>query len=230
MKVIIYGASGMVGSGALFECLSDPTIDSVLTVNRSQISIENNKLHQLVLSDLGRYAENELKLFQNYDVCFFCTGQSSVGLSELEYQEITFNLTKQVAQVLLQQNINMKFVYVSAVGADSAEKSHTMWARVRGKTENMLLGMPFKDVYIFRPGVIQPLGNIRSKTKSYQIFYDILKPVMPLFKKFFPHYISSTADIGKAMIYVAKNGYSKKILVTSDFYNIMAYLFETNPK
>jgi uncharacterized protein YbjT (DUF2867 family) len=216
MKVIIFGATGMVGQGVLKECLLDPEIDSILSIGRSSTGIEHPKFKGLNHQDLTNYEGVESQL-TGFDACFYCLGTQSSGKTESEYTRVTYDFTIAAAETLLRLNPRMTFIYVSGEGADSSEQSRTMWARVRGKTENALLRMTFQAVYIFRPGLIQPLDGIQSKTRSYRIFYNVAKPFLPIFRIAFPSLISTTRNIGLAMISVAKNGYEKKILRTPDF-------------
>jgi uncharacterized protein YbjT (DUF2867 family) len=219
MKIIIFGATGMVGQGVLRECLLDSRIESVLSIGRSLTNIVHPKLKELNHQDLTNYHGLDAQL-TGFDACFFCLGMQSSGKTETEYVRVTYDFTIAAAETLLRLNPQMIFIYVSGEGADSSEKSRTMWARVRGKTENALLRMPFKAVYIFRPGVIQPLNGIQSKTKSYRIFYNLTKPLLPIFRLAFPTLVSTTENIGRAMISVAIHGYEKKILKTADFNKI----------
>jgi uncharacterized protein YbjT (DUF2867 family) len=219
MKVIIYGATGMVGQGVLRECLLDSNIELVLSVGRSQPNEEHAKLRKLVVPDLTSYQGQESQL-TGFDACFFCLGTTSNGKTEAEYSRVTFDFTVAAAKTLLQLNPKMTFVYVSGIGADSTEKSAAMWARVRGKTENVLLQMPFKGVYIFRPALIEPMHGIESRTTLYRVFYQVAKPLMPILRRALPTQISSTENIGRAMISVAARGYSEKILQSADFNKI----------
>ena len=154
--------------------------------------------------------------FNGYDACFFCTGVSSAGMTEEKYTLLTYDLTLSVAQTLARLNPTMTFLYISGAGTDSTEKGRSMWARVKGRTENALLRLPFKSAYMFRPGFIQPLHGIRSKTRLYQLLYDILAPIQPLLNGRLPKYITTTEQLGRAMITVAKNGYPKSILESLD--------------
>ena len=219
MKVILFGATGMVGQGVLKECLLDPKIESVLSVGRSPTGVVHPKLKELNHQDLANYQGLDTHL-TGLDACFFCLGTPSSGKTETEYRRVTYDFTIAAAETLSRLNPQMVFIYVSGEGADSSEKSRTMWARVRGKTENALLRMPFKAVYIFRPGLIQPLDGIQSKTKAYRLFYNAAKPLLPIFRWAFPGLISTTEYIGRAMILVAMRGYEKTILKTSDFNKI----------
>ena len=215
MNVILFGATGMVGQGVLRECLLDRDIQQVLTVGRSATGQQHPKLRELTVPDLMDLTAVEPQL-SGYDACFFCTGVSSAGMTEEKYTHLTYDLTLSVAQTLARLNPTMTFLYVSGAGTDSSEKGRSMWARVKGRTENALLRLPFRSAYMFRPGFIQPLHGIRSKTRLYQFLYDVLAPIQPLLKGRLPKYITTTEQLGHAMIAVAKNGYPKPILESLD--------------
>jgi uncharacterized protein YbjT (DUF2867 family) len=215
MKVIIFGTTGMVGQGVLRECLIDLEVERVLSVVRRSTGQTHEKLKEINHDNFFDFSkiENELA---GYDACFFCLGISSAGMTEQEYQRITYDITIAAAQTLLKASPNLTFIFVSGLGTDSTEKSRTMWARIKGKTENALLQMPFKAKYMFRPGFIQPLHGIVSKTKLYRFFYVLITPLYPVLKLLFPKYVTTTEKIGRAMINVAKQGASKNILETAD--------------
>jgi uncharacterized protein YbjT (DUF2867 family) len=215
MKVMIFGATGMVGQGVLRECLLDPEIERVLTVGRSATGIKDTKLREMVHADMFHYSDVEAEL-KGFDACFFCLGVSSAGMSEEQYENLTYTLTLSAAETLARLNSTMTFVYVSGAGTDSTEKGRTMWARVKGKTENALLRLPFKAAYMFRPGVIQPVHGESSKTTAYRIGYALTKPLLPLLRLLFPRTILTTEEIGRAMIGVAKRGASKSVLEIAD--------------
>jgi len=198
IKVIITGSSGMVGKGVLLECLDSPIISEVLIVNRTALNITNPKLTEVLISDFLELKSIKQDLI-GYDACFFCLGTSSLGKSEEVYNNITYDLTMNFAQSFLAQNDNSVFCYVSGAGTDSTEQGRTMWARVKGKTENALLKMSFKHAYMFRPGYIQPLRGIKSGTNWYSLIYMIFSPVY-LILKYFPSSATNTTNIGKAMI------------------------------
>jgi uncharacterized protein YbjT (DUF2867 family) len=215
MKAIIFGATGMVGQGVLRECLLDPEVEAVLTVGRTPTGQKHEKLRELAHANLLDFSAIEGEL-SGYDACFFCLGVTSAGTTEQEYERITYAIPVAAAQTLVKLNPGMTFVYVSGSGADSSERSRTMWARVKGKAENALLAMPFKAVYVFRPAFIQPLHGIRSRTKVYNVLYAVLRPLVPLVKALAPGYVTTTEQLGRAMIAVAKRGPSKRMLESSD--------------
>jgi len=205
MNVLLFGATGMVGQGALRECLLADDVTRVQTIGRTATGQQHPKLHELVHRDLFDYGAIEAELV-NFDACFFCIGVTSSGTAESEYTRLTYDLTLAAAQTLARLNPQMTFVYVSGAGADSSETSKTMWARVRGRTENALQRLPFKAVYVFRPGIIQPLDGIRSKTDSYRWFYMPTGPLLPLLRRLLPSTVLSTQIVGRAMLAVAERG------------------------
>ena len=215
MKVIIFGATGMVGQGVLRECLLSSEVSSVLAVGRMATGQHDPKLRELVQKDLSNLSAVEADL-AGYDACFFCLGVSSAGMSEQNYTRITYDLTLSVARTLFTFNPNMTFVYVSGTGTDSSEKGRSMWARVKGRTENELLRLGFKRAYMFRPGYIQPLDGIKTKTRVYALLYAVLAPLYPVLKALAPNYVTTTRQIGRAMIQVALQGTAKTYLENRD--------------
>ena len=215
MKVIITGASGMVGRGVLLECLDHDQVDQVLSIGRSKIETDHPKLKQIVHNDFADFSaiENDLA---GYDAAYLCMGISAAGLTENEYTRITHEYTLALAIALLRQNENMTVTYVSGEGTDSSENGRIMWARVKGKTENDLMNLGFKDAYMFRPGAIIPLRGIKSKTKLYQFFYDYFMWLLRLMKKLSPNAIVNTTQIGLAMINVSLHGFEKPVLRPAD--------------
>jgi uncharacterized protein YbjT (DUF2867 family) len=213
MKVILFGASGMVGRGVLRECLLDPGVEEVVSIGRSTTGQHDAKLREIVHKDIADLApiENELK---GYDACFFTLGVSSFRMKEEDYRRITFDLTLGAARTLASLNPEMTFIYVSGAGTDS--NGGSMWMRVKGETENALLRLPFKAAYMFRPGFIQPLHGIQSKTALYRILYAVLGPFNALFLRVFPKYATTTEVLGRAMIKAARYGAPKKILESQD--------------
>lgn len=215
MKVLIFGGTGMVGQGALRECLLDDDVDMVQTVGRTPTGQKHPKLRELVHADMFNFAHIEGEL-TDFDACFFSIGVTSAGMPEATYTHLTYDMTLALAETLVRLNPQMVFVYVSGVGADSTGTSRTMWERVRGKTENALLKLPFRGVYIFRPGMIQPLDGIRSKTTSYRIFYSLTKPLLPLLHKAFPKLVLTTRQVGRAMLVVVRHGAQRRVLEVAD--------------
>lgn len=220
IKAIITGTTGMVGKGVLIECLDSPEVDSVLVINRHILGIEHPKLKEIVHSNFYDLTSIENRL-SGYNTCFFCAGISSFRMSEKDYTKVTYDLTLNFAKTLLRLNPEMTFNYVSGTGTDSSEKARVMWARVKGKTENDLLAMPFKNAYMFRPGYIQPMKGIKSKTKLYNSLYVVFKPMYPLLKALMPNGVTSSPQIGTAMINSVTKGYEKQILTNRDI-NILA--------
>jgi uncharacterized protein YbjT (DUF2867 family) len=224
MRVIVFGGTGMVGQGVLRECVLDPEVESVVSVVRRptapMMGRKSDKVREVVAEnfyDLSKVEGN----FSGLDACFFCAGVTSMGMKEDEYRRVTFDLTMAVARTMLRlnpttENGGMTFVYVSGAGTDSSEKGRVMWARVKGATENALLAMAFKAAYMFRPGVIVPLHGITSKTKLYSSIYTVLRPVLPLLLRWFPQAVTTTEQVGRAMLAVAKHGYAKPVLEARD--------------
>ena len=215
MKVLIFGATGMVGRGVLRECLLAADVELVQTVGRTSVGQVDPKLRDVVHADLFNYSAVETEL-QGLDACFFCLGVSAAGKSEAQYSHMTYELTLAAAQTLSRLNPQMSFVYVSGAGTDSTEKGAIMWARVKGRTENALLRLPFRAVYLFRPGVIQPLHGIQSKTGAYRILYSLLKPVLPLARALLPNVVLTTESMGLAMLNVLRHGHATPILEVRD--------------
>ena|SRR5260370_1034477 len=215
MKVMLFGASGMVGQGVLRECLLDDGVEKVLAVGRSASGCTLAKFAEIVLADLTRIADLGSAL-EGYDACFDSLGASSAGMSEDDYTRQTYELTLTIARALVMRNPGMTFIYVSGAGTDSSERGSVMWARVKGRTENALLALPFKAAYMFRPAVIQPLHGVRSKTAVYRVFYAVLGPLMPLLRRAWPQYVTTTEQVGRAMLKVAREGAPKRVLETSD--------------
>lgn len=220
MNVILFGATGMVGAGALQECLAEPQVQSVIAITRSRIGRSHPKLREVLQADFFAY-DNVRAEFASCDACFFCLGVTSVGLSEPGYFHLTYDLTLAAAREMAAVNPHLTFCYISGAGTDSTERGRTMWARVKGKTENALLALPFKAAYMFRPGYIQPVGGVRSKTGWYQAFYSLAAPLYPVFHWLAPRATTTTANLGRALIRVAANGYPTSILHSRDI-NIAA--------
>ena len=211
IKAIITGTTGMVGEGVLHECLVHPDVESILVINRKLCGIEHENLKEIIHKDFSDLSSIEDQL-KGYNACYFCAGVSSVGKKEEEYTRITYNLTLNFANTLVKLNPDMTFCYVSGVGTDSTEKGRSMWARVKGKTENDLLKLPFKTAYMFRPGYIQPTKGLKNTYKAYKIF----APFYPVIKLLFSKYATTLKDIGLAMINVTLYGSEKKVLECKD--------------
>jgi uncharacterized protein YbjT (DUF2867 family) len=220
MKILIFGATGMVGQGVLRECLRDPGITAVTAIGRNATGVADPKFGEIIHTDLLDYRAIDPAL-TGFDACFFCLGISSAGMAEADYERLTYGVTLAAAEALCRLNPGMVFTYVSGAGTDSTESGKTMWARVKGRTENALLRLPFKAAYMFRPGAIRPLHGIRSKTPSYRWLYIIAAPVMPVLQWAFPLAISSTENIGLAMIEAATHGAPKPILETADIHALV---------
>ena len=221
MKVILFGASGMVGRGALRELLQDADVQAVLAVGRSATGEHHSKLKELVQEDVGdlQMLEGELK---GYDACLFCLGVSAAGMSESEYKRITYDLTLKIAQTLERLNPKITFVYVSGGGTDATERGRVMWARVKGATENALLAMPFRRAYMLRPGFIRPLNGAVSKTRWYRVLYALVGPMYPLLKRWFPGQVTTTEELGRAMLLLLKKGNTSGVLENQDIVALAA--------
>lgn len=214
MRVVLFGATGMIGQGVLRECLADEAVESILLVTRSPTGVRHPKVVELLHNDFFDFSDL-VERVSMYDACFFCLGVTSAGMSEAEYARVTHDITLAAARVLAQANPRMVFVYVSGAGTDSSEKGRVMWARVKGRTENALLALPFR-AYAFRPGYIQPLDGIRSKTGWYRAFYAVARPLYPALRRMAPNAVTNTRAIGRAMLAVAKKGAPRRVLETPD--------------
>lgn len=215
MRVIIFGATGMIGQGVLRECLLDPGVETVLTIGRSATGKEHPKLHELVLPDLHDYSGVADKL-TGYDACYFCLGVASAGMKEDDYRRITRDIPAAAGAVLAERNPNMTFILVSGRSTDSTEKGPVMWARVKGAAENAIFALPFKGKYAFRPGLIQAKHGAKSRTTLYRVAYTLMAPIVPLLRALNPNSVSTTERIGRAMLNVTRRGYPKQVLETAD--------------
>jgi len=211
IRAIITGATGMVGEGVLHECLQHPHVESVLVINRKPCGILHPKLKEIIHADFFDISAI-VETLTGYNACFFCLGVSSVGMKEPEYYRLTYTLTLNFAQALCNQNKDITFCYVSGSGTDSTENGRSMWARVKGKTENDLMKLPFKQVYAFRPGYMHPTPGLKNVPSSYKY----LSWMYPFFRSVFPNFVSTLAEVGLAMINVTRFGYEKKILEVKD--------------
>jgi uncharacterized protein YbjT (DUF2867 family) len=222
MKIILFGATGMVGQAVLRECLLANDVEEVLAVGRTPLAQAHARLKSLVHKNLYDYAAIRAQL-TGYDACFFCLGISAGGLNETDYHRMTYELTLAAGKALSEVNPNMTWVYVSGTGTDSTETGPIMWARVKGKTENALLKLPFKRAFMFRPGAIRPMHGVRSKTPLYQIFYTLAAPVMPILTWLLsPKYMTTSERIGRAMLKVAREGFSKPLVENADIHALGA--------
>jgi uncharacterized protein YbjT (DUF2867 family) len=211
LKVIITGATGMVGEGVLHECLKHPMVDAVLVINRKPCGMLHPRLKELIHADFFDLAPIEKKL-SGYNACFFCAGVSSVGMKEPEYYRLTYTLTIGFAETLSRLNPQMTFCYVSGAHTDSTENGRSMWARVKGKTENDLMKLPFKQVFAFRPGYMQPTEGLKNTLPYYKYF----SWMYPFLRKVFSNSVSTLAEVGQAMINATRFGYEKQVLEVKD--------------
>ena len=215
MKVIIFGSTGMVGQGVLRECLIDASVESVLAIGRSPTGQNHPKLRELRHDNFTDFSAIEPPL-TGYDACFFCLGVSSIGMDEERYRHLTYDITMAAARTLVRLNPGMVFTYVTGRGTDSTEQGPRRWARVKGKTENDLLKLPFKAAYMFRPNGIQPLHGVRSKTGWINAVYAVTAPLLAYMVRVTPDQMTTSERLGRAMISVARNGYPKSILESAD--------------
>jgi uncharacterized protein YbjT (DUF2867 family) len=216
MKVVVFGATGMVGQGVVRECLLDKDVESVVTVGRRAGKASDPKLHEVLTDDLHDLSPHAADL-AGVDACFFCLGQSSTGMKEDAYREVTYDLTMTAANAVAAQNPKAVFVYVSGAGANA--NSETMWARVRGETENALLATSL-DAYVLRPGFIQSRHGARSRTLIYRIAYPVFAALFPLLRRMAPKYVTSTEQIGLAMLGIARHGAPERVLYSDTFNTI----------
>jgi uncharacterized protein YbjT (DUF2867 family) len=213
MNILIFGATGMVGQSVLRECLKAPDVTRVAAVGRQSTTIAHERLLEIVAPDLTNLDAHRDQL-KPYDACFFCLGVSSVGMNEADYTRVTYDLTLSVARLLLRENSQMTFVYVS--GASTNANGKRMWEQVKGRTENALIALGFKAAYMFRPGIIQPMHAVRSKTTGYRVVYALATPLFGIIRKFWPRSIVTSEQVGLAMLGVARRGYAQAILEVPD--------------
>jgi len=211
MKIVIFGGTGMVGQGVLRECLLDPDVDRVVSVVRKATGANDPKLREIVHHDFFDFTAIEPEL-ADADACFFTLGVTSVGMAEADYRRVTYDITIAAARSMLRASPRSVFVFVSGAGTGG----RAMWARVKADAENALLAMPFRGVYIFRPAAIQPLHGIRSRTRLYNLFLTLAKPLFPLLRRAFPQSVTTTERVGRAMLEVAKHGAPKRIIESRD--------------
>jgi hypothetical protein len=211
IKAIITGTTGMVGEGVLHECLNHPEVESVLVINRRTINMNHPKLKEIVINNFYDFSGIVAQL-KGYNACFFCLGTTSVGKKKDEYTKITFDITKALADTLVKLNPDLTFCYISGAGTDSSEKGRGMWARIKGRTENYILNLGFRQAFAFRPAIIQPTKGLKNTLS----FYKYLFLLLPLIKLIFPKHICSLREIGLAMINSVNKGYNKKVLEVED--------------
>lgn len=216
MRILLFGASGMVGQGVLRECLLANDVTEVVAVGRSPLEVTHPKLTAIVHPDLTDTAI----LTGRFDACFFCVGVSSFRMDEATYTRLTYDMTLAIATALSRRDPDMSFVYVSGAGADSTEASDTMWARVRGRTENALARLPFRHVHAIRPALIRPMYGATSRTRAYRLIYPFFAPILPLLRAWRPHSVATTESIGRALLELARHGYDKTILETADIEDV----------
>lgn len=213
INAIIFGASGMIGSGVLIEALEHPEVESVLVIGRSSVGVQHPKLTELIHKDFMDYSAIEDQL-SGYNACFFCLGISSFRMSEEAYRRITYDFTEKAGEVLSRLNPDMTFCFISGAGTDVS--SNTMWARVKGEAENVLKTFSFKKLFLMRPGYIQPVKGVKSKTKLYSIMYVIFGSLYPVWKRLFPKIVSTSEEIGLAMVHAVLHGYEKETMESID--------------
>jgi uncharacterized protein YbjT (DUF2867 family) len=211
IKVIITGATGMVGEGVLLHCLNNPEVEEVLIVNRKHYDLTHPKLKELLVPDFMDLAGVTDKL-SGYDGCFFCAGVTSVGKKEPEYTQLTYDVTLNFAQAVASVNPNLVFTYVSGSHTDSTEKGSVMWARVKGRTENALFKLPYKKAYAFRPGIMKPVDG----QQSLNSFYQWMLWLYPVVNFLMPKSTLTLHQVGQAMINCVTKGYNKPILEVAD--------------
>ncbi len=211
IKAIITGTTGMVGEGVLYECLNHPEVESVLIINRRPLGLSHPKLTEIVHKDFHDLSPIAGQL-SGYNACYFCLGVSSVGMDEPTYHKLTYDLTLHVAETLSKINTDMTFCYVSGSGTDSTEKGRLMWARVKGKTENALMRLPFKKAYMFRPGFMKPTPGLKNALKAYKYF----NWMFPILRPLFPGFMCTLSEVGIAMIHTVTRGYEKQVLEVRD--------------
>jgi uncharacterized protein YbjT (DUF2867 family) len=215
INIIITGATGMVGKGVLLECLDHPSVGQVLSIGRTPLEMAHPKLKELIIKDFLDYTAVNDQL-KGYNACYLCMGVSSAGMDEATYTQLTYGYTLALAKTLVAINPAMTCTYVSGEGTDSSESGRSMWARVKGKTENDLLKLGFKQAFMFRPGMIIPLRGIKSRTKLYQFMYDYFMWLVKFMKWVSPNSVVNTTQIGLAMIQVSLSGYEKEVIRPKD--------------
>ncbi len=213
MRVILFGATGMIGGGALRECLLAADVDRVLTVGRAKTGQTHEKLRELVVPDLTDFRAIAGEL-AGYDACFFCIGVTSAGRSEAEYRRITHDTAVAASKALVETNPAMTFVFVSAAGTDATSKR--MWQHIKGEAENAILALPFRGAYVVRPAIVRPMHGSTSRTLSYRLAYAVIGPLMPAIASLAPRYFTTTERVGRAMLNLVRRGFPKRVLESDD--------------
>ena len=221
MKVVLFGGTGMLGSGALIECLAHPDVVEVLSVVRRPSGVRHAKLAEIVHDDFFDFSRVANR-FRGCDACFFCLGVSSAGMTEAAYRKVTLDTTLAAARTLLGASPASSLCFISGAGTDSSEKGRVMWARVKGEAENRLLDLPFGNVWLFRPGYVQPMKGVRSRTRMYNAAYAVLGPLYPVLSRLGPGVVTTTEKLGLAMIRAARDGAAKKVLENRDINELAA--------
>ena len=214
MRVVLFGATGMVGEGVLIECLEAPDVESVLVIGRKSCGRTHAKLREVLRADFFDWSDAG-ELFAGLHACFFCLGVSAADMGAEEYYRLTFDITLAAARMMAELNPGSVFCCVSGQGTDGSEKGRVMWARVKGRTENAILAMPLK-AYMLRPGYILPLGGIKSKTRVYRVFYQLMAPIYPVLRRLTPNLVTTNETVGRAMIELAASGYGSRVLEVRD--------------
>jgi uncharacterized protein YbjT (DUF2867 family) len=215
MNILLFGATGMLGQAALRECLADSEVRNILAITRTPTGQSHAKLRERIVPDLfdvQSYASD----LAGQDACMFCLGVSAAGMSEAQYRRITYDLTLAIAREIVARSPKLTFVYVSGTGTDSSGRGRSMWARVKGETENALLALPLRAAYMFRPGYIQPLHGVKSRTPLYSTFYAVLGPLYPALRKLLPKYVTDSERVARGMLIACKRGAPKQVLESQD--------------